>query len=136
MYKSIQHLVFAFLCLCAITLHAQNPKISIQSTLKDISGKAIPDGAQSVTFRLYNTQTGGIALWEEVTTVEVVGGIYSHKLGSVTPLNPSNFGGALYLGVTVAGGQELNPRTELTAAPFAVSVKSIAGLQPVSWFFN
>lgn len=127
MYKSIKHLVFAFLCLCAMSLHAQNQKISIQSTLKDISGKAIPDGPQNVTFRLYNAASGGTALWTEIASVEVVGGIYSHKLGSITPLNPSDFGVNLFLGVTVSGGQELTPRTELTYSPYAMAVGSLAG---------
>ena len=58
----------------------QGPKF-LQSTLKDISGKAIPDGDVEVTFRLYTEQVGGTALWEETTVVTVVGGICSHKLG-------------------------------------------------------
>ena len=126
MFKSITLALVFTACLFAISMNAQGPKISIQSTLKDISGKAIPDGDVGVTFRLYTEQVGGTALWEETTVVTVVGGIYSHKLGSVMALNPSNFGNTLYLGITVAGGQELAPRTELTAAPYAVSVSSLA----------
>lgn len=124
MYKSITHLFIAVLCFFAIGLHAQ--KISIQSTLKDITGKAIPDGDVNVTFRLYHQLSGGSHVWEESTTVTVVGGIYSHKLGSIVPLNAGNFGNTLFLGVTVSGGQELAPRTELTSAPYAVSVSSLA----------
>lgn len=134
MCKFITTFVLAIFCFLAFGLQAQ--KISIQSTLKDISGKAIPDGDVSVTFRLYPTAIGGDTLWNESTIVSVVGGIYSHKLGSVTPLNPTNFGGNLYLGVTIAGGQELSPRTELTAAPFAVSVKSIADNNQSARFLN
>ena len=113
----------------AIQAHTQNErKISIQSTLKDITGKAIPDGPQTVTFKLYSAATGGNALWTEMAEVEVVGGIYSHKLGSITPLNVSYFGNSnVFLGVTVAGGQELAPRTELTYAPYALAVGSLAG---------
>jgi hypothetical protein len=118
-------MLMALFLITAMSLSAQN-KISIQSTLKDINGKAIPDGEQRITFRLYNVLTGGIALWQEVDTVEVVGGIYSHKLGSNTPLIPAHFGASIYLGVTLSTGTELSPRTELTAAPFAMSVSSIA----------
>ena len=106
------------------SITAQQNKISIQSTLKDISGKAIPDGDISVTFRLYHQQ--GQAQWSENATVSLVGGIYSHQLGSITPLPTSIFGSTLYLGVTVAGGQELAPRTELTSAPYAVSVGALS----------
>lgn len=49
--------------------------------------------------------------------VEVVGGIYSHYLGSVVPLEGSDFGSTLYLGVRI-GSFELTPRTELTYAPY------------------
>lgn len=117
------------LSLGAIQAHTQNErKISIQSTLKDISGKAIPDGPQTLTFKLYNEVTGGTALWTEMAEVEVVGGIYSHKLGSIMPLDVSNFGNSnVFLGVTVSGGQELAPRTELTYAPYALAVRSLSG---------
>ncbi len=108
-------------------LFAQQNKISLQSTLKDISGKAIPDGDVNVTFKLYHQMEQGQAQWTESATVSVVGGIYSHKLGSVTPLPASIFGLPLYLGVTVGGGQELAPRTELTSAPYAISVGALAG---------
>jgi hypothetical protein len=64
-------------------------KISIQGTLKDSKGAAVPDGSQTVTFKLYNVTTAGTSLWSETADVIVTGGIYSHYLGSVTPLNTS-----------------------------------------------
>lgn len=120
-------LLMLLTCTFCTNLSAQQDKISIQSTLKDISGKAIPDGDVNVTFRLYHEMEQGQAEWTESAVVSVVGGIYSHKLGSITPLPASIFGLPLYLGVTVGGGQELIPRTELTASPFAISVRSLAG---------
>ncbi|MCB9331552.1 MAG: hypothetical protein H6574_10745 [Lewinellaceae bacterium] len=103
-------------------LQAQNdPKISVQGTLKTANGVTVADGNYDVTFNLYNVQTGGTALWSESAAVEVVGGIYSHYLGSSTPLNPADFGSTLYLGVKV-GSYELVPRTELSYAPYAFSV--------------
>jgi hypothetical protein len=106
----------------SLSLTAQNQKISIQGTLKDASGASVPDGEVEVTFKLYH-ETGD-ALWEETATVPVIGGIYSHNLGSENPLSPASiFSQPLFLGVTV-GGRELNPRTELTYAPYAISVAS------------
>lgn len=128
--RTVHFFIFVFILLCSTfctNLFAQQNKISLQSTLKDISGKAIPDGDVNVTFKLYYQMEQGQAQWTESAIVSVVGGIYSHKLGSVTPLPSSIFGLPLYLGVTVGGGQELAPRTELTSAPYAISVGALAG---------
>ncbi len=109
---------------CTTGLQAQTaPQISVQGTLKTASGTPAPDGTQTVTFRLYNVETGGTHLWEETADVEIVGGIYSHYLGSVTPLNPSNFASTLYLAVKV-GSYELTPRNRLAYAPYAFSVNT------------
>ncbi|MBL7795861.1 MAG: hypothetical protein JNJ90_05090 [Saprospiraceae bacterium] len=109
---------------CTTGLQAQTtPQISVQGTLKTASGTPAPDGTQTVTFRLYNVETGGTHLWEETADVEIVGGIYSHYLGSVTPLNAANFANTLYLAVKV-GSYELTPRNRLAYAPYAFSVYS------------
>ncbi len=99
-------------------------KISIQGTLKDSKGAAVPDGSQTVTFKLYNVTTAGTSLWSETADVIVTGGIYSHYLGSVTPLNTSIFSNTLYLGVNI-GSLELSPRIELTYAPYAFAVQEV-----------
>lgn len=109
---------------CTTGLQAQTaPQISVQGTLKTASGTPAPDGTQTVTFRLYNVETGGTALWEETADVEIVGGIYSHYLGSATPLNAANFASTLYLAVKV-GSYELTPRNRLAYAPYAFAVNT------------
>jgi hypothetical protein len=117
--------LIALTCTAFETLQAQavNPKISIQGTLKSASGSSVADGAYDVTFKLYTVQTGGTAVWEEDASVEVIGGIYSHYLGTITPLDPSDFATPLFLGVKV-GSYELIPRTELAYSPYAFSVNS------------
>lgn len=119
----ITHICMPLLLICAFTaqLNAQAPKISIQGTLKAANGASVVDGTYAVTFKLYNTETGGTALWQENAQVEVVGSIYSHYLGSITPLNAADFATTLYLGVKV-GSYELIPRTELAYSPYAFSV--------------
>ena len=104
---------------------AQNPKISIQGTLKTADGATVGDGTYNVKFRLYNAINAaeGAQLWEEAATVEVIGGIYSHYLGSITPLNAANFATTLFLGVKV-GSYELTPRTELSYSPYSFAVYS------------
>ncbi len=106
---------------CSLVLHGQEAAtISVQGTLKDASGASVSDGTYSVTFRLFDQETGGDPVWQEVATVEVVGGIYSHYLGSVTPLSAANFANTLYMGLKV-GSYELNPRTRMTYAPYTFS---------------
>jgi len=115
-------MIVALACTFSVSLSAQGiPKISIQGTLKSANGASVPDGQYSVRFNLYNTAIGGTALWHEDTIVEVVGSLYSHYLGSVNPLNGADFDTTLYLGVKV-GSYELTPRSELSYAPYALSV--------------
>ncbi len=109
-------------CACAGQLQAQgSPKISIQGTLKSANGSSVADGQYAVRFNLYTMPTGGTPVWFEDTLVDVIGSIYSHYLGSVVPLDPSDFVSTLYLGVKV-GSYELVPRSELAYAPYSFSV--------------
>ena len=115
-------LFFALFFLAAGTAFGQQrTEISIQGTLKDGSGLAVSDGQRQATFRLYTEASGGTAIWEETATIEVIGGVYSHNLGSVEELVEGDFESTVYLGVTF-GGSELSPRTQMTYAPYALSV--------------
>lgn len=106
---------------CSLRLSGQEvATISVQGILKDANGASVPDGNYTVRFRLFSEETGGSPVWEEEATVEVIGGIYTHYLGGVTPLNAANFAGVLYLGLRV-GNYELNPRTKMTHAPYTFS---------------
>ncbi len=116
-------LVFGLFFFSISQMEAQSRRISIQGTLKDASGAAVSDGEQELIFKLYHGSGSSEVKWEETATVPVVGGIYSHNLGSVVDFPEDIFGQTLYLGVTV-GGRELTPRTELTYAPYAISVAS------------
>ncbi len=106
---------------CSLVLHGQEAAtISVQGILKDANGASVPDGNYAVIFRLFNQETGGSPVWQEEATVEVIGGIYTHYLGEVTPLNAANFANVLYMGLKV-GNYELNPRTKMTHAPYTFS---------------
>lgn len=98
----------------------QTKKISLQGFLKDANGKAVADGQQSITFKLYSQETGGTAEWTEDQTINVFGGVYSTHLGKTVPLDNLSWGASTYyVGVTVQG-TELTPRTELTFAPYSL----------------
>lgn len=115
-------LFFGFLAFSFSNLHAQtSPTLSVQGILKKSNGVAVDDGAYSITFKLYKSETGGTAIWTETQpTVEVSSGIYSATLGTVTPLTVP-FDTLYFLGVTV-GSTELTPRVLLTSAPYALSL--------------
>lgn len=99
-----------------------SPRISLQGTLKDSEGVSIPNGTQTVTFKLFTSATGGTAVWEEEADVSVKGGVFSHMLGSVTPLDPGNFNQPLFVGIIV-DGSELLPRSEFSYAPYTLYVE-------------
>jgi hypothetical protein len=114
-------LTFILLSIATATAFAQSKKISVQGFLKDANGKAVADGSQNITFKLYTVATGGTAAWTDDQTINVYGGVYSAQLGSVAnPVDGLNWGSATYfVGVTVQG-TELSPRTELTFAPYSL----------------
>lgn len=111
-------------------LHAQGARLGVQGILKKSSGAALDDGNYSITFKLYNTEQGGTALWTETQTdVEVTSGIYTVALGSVTSLSLP-FNEDYYLGVKVGSTPEMSPRAKLTIAPYALSLKGNSNLLP------
>lgn len=96
--------------------------LSVQGTIQKSTGAAVDDGDYTLIFKLYTTETGGTPVWSETqSTVNIIGGVYSVTLGSVTPLTPA-FDQTYYLGVTVSSGAELTPRARLTSSPYALSL--------------
>jgi microcystin-dependent protein len=117
-------ILLIFFVAFATCLSAQSSnRISIQGTLRDGAGVAVPNGVQTITFKLFNTTSGGTAVWEEQADVTVTGGIYTHLLGSVNPLTPSLFSQTVYVGIII-NGKELLPRTELTYSPYTLFTQS------------
>jgi len=116
-YRS--HLIITALLLinASLVIAQAPPRISIQGQLKEATGALTPDGTYTAIFNLYDNLAGGTANWSETATIECIGGIYSHELGSVNPLVATVFGQTQYLGVRI-GATEANPRTELTYAPY------------------
>ena len=115
------------LIVCALALLvpcvalADIPEImSYQGVLRDGSGNPVPDGSYDVTFRIYDVETGGTALWTESQALTVTGGTISAHLGSVSPLNTLDFEVPYWLGISIEGGTELAPRTAFTTVPYAV----------------
>ncbi|HYD50430.1 MAG TPA: hypothetical protein VEB21_18890 [Terriglobales bacterium] len=106
--------------------------VPFQARLVGADEQPLEDDVYPMTFRLYDTATGGTPCWtEQHETASVIGGYNNVLLGSLTPFpdsisfNPSGSGtgpcqaaGYRYLGITVATGQagsgeEMVPRHQL-----------------------
>ena len=96
--------------------------IPYQARLLDPStGGSKPDGSYTITFGLYNAESGGSALWAETKTVAVTRGTFSTLLGDTTALSPAHFDGqTLWLGVAVNGDPEATPRQRLGHVGYAI----------------
>ncbi len=96
-------------------------------------------GTIDITYAIFETPTGGTALWTEThPNVEVTNGLFSATLGSIVPLTTDivagsggGGGGAIalerYLEVRIGGDPPISPRTRLAAAPFAVAAGRVDG---------
>lgn len=106
--------------------------LRMQGSLQKPSGKPFDNGFHSITFKLYEVEVGGQALWTEVQPrVQVENGLYEASLGSIVPLN-LRFNKRYYLGTSVNGGAELAPRAILGNSPYAVSVTGKDNVFPSS----
>ena len=100
------------------------PLLQYQGRLTDPgTGEAVADGVYSISFRLYNVESGGSWLWMETEDVSVQGGLFSTVLGDTTALDHSLFNGqALWLGVRVGADAEATPRQQVLPVAYALSL--------------
>jgi len=75
-------------------------------------------GTHTVTFRIYDVESGGSALWSETIDVSCDDGLFSIILGSTTLIDV-DFSQQRWLGVQVSGESEMSPRYKLTSVPYA-----------------
>ena len=117
-------LILSILSLC-ISLQAQVPqKMSIQGILTDDLGEAYPDDIYNLTFRLYTQKEGGVVAWQESQMLESRSGLFNALMGDINPLDIP-FNQPYYLGITIDGGDELEPRIEMAAAAYSLIARSI-----------
>lgn len=97
--------------------------ISYQGVLSNAGGTPVNTNV-GLTFRLYNVQSGGTALWTEThSSVLINNGLFHVQLGSITSIPSSVWdNSAVYLGVQVTGDSaELSPREVVSAVPYAMN---------------
>jgi hypothetical protein len=127
--KFFTMILAAGMLLVAIQGSTQVPKlINYQGYLTDANGKPVQDGTYTITFRIYDSQTGGTALWEETQQVYVDDGMFHVLLGSIKPVKSSIFSEAnRWLGIKVGEDNEIAPRSRLVSVPYAMSADSLGG---------
>jgi len=80
------------------------------------------DGTRSIDFKIYDVETGGVALWTEShASVTVAGGLFNVELGSAVSLASLDFTEQYWVGISVEGGTEISPRYKLTGTPYAMN---------------
>ncbi|RLC04937.1 MAG: hypothetical protein DRH34_03240, partial [Deltaproteobacteria bacterium] len=113
--------ILFLLVLFPLASHAQVPgQMNYQGYLTDTDGKPL-DGNYTMAFALYTVSAGGTAFWNETQAISVAGGTYNVILGQLgTELDPVDFDGDIYLGVTIESDAEMEPRQKLTSTAFAL----------------
>jgi hypothetical protein len=115
------NLILFFCSLVILTsLKAQIPRtISYQGVLTDSEGEVLPDGNYTISIRFYEDAFGGDALWNEDINIELEGGIFGVIIGQIKDLDLA-FDKQYWIGIAVDNGDELAPRTALTASPYSL----------------
>ncbi|MGD9101699.1 MAG: hypothetical protein PVF45_14555 [Anaerolineae bacterium] len=108
----------------ARSVSAVSPLLQYQGRLADPStGEAVADDTYSMTFGLYDVDSGGTPLWTETKDVAVQGGLFSTALGDTATLDAGLFNGqALWLGITVGADAEATPRQQVLPVAYALSL--------------
>lgn len=122
----IKALVLLFLCTASVAFSQIPRAISYQGTLSDKKGAPVPDGDHVLSLTLYNTRTGAISVYTKTATLTTKNGVFEVLLDSI----PATvlFDRQYFLGISVDGGSELNPRTPLASAPYALNVAGSGGI--------
>jgi hypothetical protein len=134
-------MLFALVQLLAFGASADVPAlINYQATLSDSTGVPVPDGAYTISFAIFDAETGGSQVWQETHEVTTSAGWFSVYLGSVTALPDTLFTDARWLSVSVqaaAGAvavhspgqsQQAGARSLIASGPAAISAKIAQGV--------
>jgi len=79
-------------------------------------------GSPRLTFRIYDTASGGSARWSETQAVPLTNGFYAVFLGSVASFPEALFDGRdRWVGISVGDGPELTPRQQIASVAYAIT---------------
>lgn len=112
-------------------------QINHEGLLRGDDGLPVEDEVV-LRFAIYDQQDGGDPLWWEEYQVRPLDGYYSLRLGQQQALGPALDGpGERFLGVSVNGAVDLQPRHRLLAVPYAlVADNAVGDITPTSITVN
>ena len=131
----MRRFIIYILCLFVVSAacHAAVPKrISYQGKITQSTG--IPcNGSMSMTFRIYDSPTGGNLLWgPETQAIEANNGLFTAYLGETVPLTTDVFTTEnAYLETEVAG-QTLTPRPRIVSTAYALVSEQVSTITPAN----
>lgn len=131
----------------AFALTTVPTKTNFQGRLTNSAGNIMPDGLYNMKFRLFTVTSGGTDVWNETreTTnrVQVTNGLFSVRLGDVTPIPASLFAsGSLYFEIELPTPATVNcstaacgvftegpmtPRNQLATSAYAYNAETLDG---------
>ena len=121
---------FVCISLFATSAWAQAPaQMQYQGYLADLDGTPVhcpsledcPAGPFSLTVRFYDVATEGLPFWEEThNDVVIQDGMFTLRLGSVSPIEPHTLPGDLWLSMAINDTPEALPRQRVVSAAFAM----------------
>jgi len=118
------------LLIISFNTNAQIPRqISLQGLLTNTDGSRMEDGALSIQFLIYESESGGTAKWTETQSIFLKNSIFSTTLGKITPLDIP-FDRPYWVGIKIMGNTELSPRIALTSSPYSLGGTSTNGSFP------
>ena len=109
--------------------------LSFQGVLIQPDGTVYADGRYAVSVKLFPSAVGGTAVFEDVISTTIVGGVFNLIIGEQEPLDNVDFTQQLWIEIGLPGTTQtaFEPRTRLTTAPYAaVARQSVVagGLTP------
>ncbi|MBI2885549.1 MAG: hypothetical protein HYY15_05200 [Candidatus Omnitrophica bacterium] len=109
------------------------PLIRYQGQAVDQQGIAL-EGPYTLTFRLYDAETDGQVVWQEIQpNIPVSRGHFAVFLGQVTSLVPVDWSQPRWLTVQIGTDPELLPRQRIVSVPLALRAAVAEGLaQPTT----
>ena len=122
--QSLVHAVSVAALFLAISVNSSQAQVpanfTYQGVLRDTDGMALT-GSYNLQFKIYDF--GGTEIWDENHIgVDVQNGVFNVILGDLSSIT---FDQQYYLGISVNGGEELTPRTKLTAVPYSLNTKGL-----------
>ncbi len=110
------------------TTAATPPLVAYQGLLSDSTGNPL-NATVNVTFRIWDAQTDGSVVWNEIhPSLSIFNGKLSVLLGTFTQLDEAAFSSTdRFLGVQIGTDAELIPRNRLVSVPYAYRLETVDG---------